>query len=250
MDHPVVLITGALAGIGRATALAYAEHGAAVVVSGRQEDAGRRLEFELCEIGARAYFVAADIRFEDQVCDLVDRAVDRFGRLDIAVNSAGTEGEHRPFLEHTQASLSKTIDTNLFGTFFCMKHEIRAMLHSGRGSIVNVSSIFGHRGKAGTAAYAASKHAIEALTKSAALEFAGVGIRVNSVAPGGVTTDMLARVINTAEKERAALERLPLKRFCSPEEVAETIMFLASNKSSYITGQSLCMDGGKLASTG
>src|SRR6059036_4269990 len=187
MNTPVVLITGALTGIGRATALAFAEEGARVVISGRREEAGNKLVAELRNLGGEAEFLRSDVRHEDDVRSLVDKTVARFGRLDVAVNNAGTEGKPGPVTEQSAESYAATFDTNVLGTLLSMKHELRVMLPQGSGSIVNVSSAYGSVGAAGASVYVASKHAVEGMTKSAALEVAGTGVRVNVVAPG--TTD-------------------------------------------------------------
>src|ERR1700737_3936430 len=184
MNNPVVLITGALTGIGRATALAFAKDGASGVVSGRRKDAGQALVAELHKLGAKAEFVQAAGRHEDDVRSLVDQTVKRFGRLDVAVNNAGTEGKPGPVTEQTAESYAATFDTNVLGTLLSMKHELRVMIAQGHGSIVNISSTYGHTGAPGASVYAASKHAIEGLTKSAALEAAGTGVRVNAIARG------------------------------------------------------------------
>ena len=179
---PVVLITGALTGIGRATALAFARDGARVVVSGRHDDEGARLVAELRELGGEAEFLRADVRREDDVRNLIDSTVARFGRLDAAVNNAGTEGKPGPVTEQSAESYNATFETNVLGTLLSMKHELRVMLEQGHGSIVNVSSFYGQTGAPGASVYAASKHAVEGLTKSAAIEVAGHGVRVNAVA--------------------------------------------------------------------
>ena len=183
MSSPVVLITGALTGIGRATAFAFAREGARVVVAGRREQEGKKLEKELRELGAEVEFVKSDVRHDDDVRALVDKTVARFGRLDIAVNNAGTEGLRGLVTEQTAESYAATFDSNVLGVLLSMKHELRAMLPQGSGSIVNVSSAYGSVGAAGASVYVASKHAVEGLTKSAALEVAGTGVRVNVVAP-------------------------------------------------------------------
>ena len=190
MSNPVVLITGALTGIGRATAIVFAKEGARLVVAGRREDAGRQLTAELRALGAEAEFIRADVRHEDEVRDLVDKTVARFGRLDVAVNNAATEGQVGPITDQTAESYAATFDTNVLGTLLSMKHELRVMLPQGSGSIVNVSSAYGSVGAAGASVYVASKHAVEGLTKSAALEVAGTGVRVNVVAPGTTDTGM------------------------------------------------------------
>jgi NAD(P)-dependent dehydrogenase (short-subunit alcohol dehydrogenase family) len=175
MSTRVVLITGALTGIGRATAFAFAKEGSTVVVSGRREAEGRALESELRNLGAEAAFMLADVRHEDQVHNLVDQTVERFGRLDIAVNNAGTEGRPGPLTEQTSDSYAGTFDTNVLGTLLSLKHELRVMLPQGSGSIINISSTMGERGAANLAPYTVSKHAVEGLTKSAALEAAPSG---------------------------------------------------------------------------
>src|SRR5215469_10510440 len=247
MSSPVVLITGALTGIGRATAVAFAKKGARVVVSGRRENVGKKLEKELRELGAEAEFVKADVRREDDVGALVDTTVRRFGRLDIAVNNAGTEGVPGPVTEQTAESYAATFDTNVLGTLLSMKHELRAMLPQRSGSIVNVSSAYGSIGAAGAAVYVASKHAVEGLTKSAALEVAGTGVRVNVVAPGTTDTGMLTRFTSTDENKAALVSTVPVKRLATSEEIAHVIAFVASENASYMTGSSIPVDGGMIA---
>jgi len=201
MSPPVVLITGALTGIGRAAAFAFAREGNRVVVSGRHEDVGQALAAELREFGGKAEFIRADVRRDDAVRSLVDQAVARFGRLDAAVNSAGTEGKPGPVTEQTADSYAATFDTNVLGTLLSMKHELRVMLAQRSGSIVNVSSTYGHAGTRNASVYAASKHAVEGLTTSAALEVAGSGVRANAVAPGPTETGMLNRFTGNAERK-------------------------------------------------
>jgi NAD(P)-dependent dehydrogenase (short-subunit alcohol dehydrogenase family) len=247
MSNPVALITGALTGIGRATALAFARDKARLVVSGRKEQAGRSLAAELRDLGAEAEFVRADVRREGDVRSLVDQAVARFGRLDVAVNNAGTEGQGGPVVEQTPDNYSATFDTNVLGVLLCMKHELRVMQKQGEGSIVNLSSGAGHRGVPGAAVYAASKHAVEGLTRSAALEAAPFGVRVNAVAPGPVETEMLERFTGGGEKKATFLAGIPLKRAGRPEEIADVIVFVASGKASFVTGQIFDVNGGKSA---
>ncbi len=247
MDHPVVLITGALSGIGRAAALAFAEEGSRIVVSGRHEDPGQALATELRALGAEAEFIRADVRHENELRDLVDRTVARFGRLDAAVNTAGTEGHPGPVTEQSAESYAATFDTNVLGTLLSMKHELRVMEAQGSGSIVNISSTYGHLGARGASVYAASKHAVEGLTKSAALEAAGSGVRINAVAPGPTETAMLDRFTGTAERKARLVAGVPLQRVGEPDEIANAIVFLASSRSSFTTGQVLSVDGGKSA---
>jgi NAD(P)-dependent dehydrogenase (short-subunit alcohol dehydrogenase family) len=248
MSHPVVLITGALTGIGRATALAFAKEGARIVVSGRRDDAGQALVAELRAAGTEAEFVRADVRHENDIQNLVDKTVARFGRLDVAVNNAGTEGTPGPITEQTAESYATTFDTNVLGVLLSMKHELRVMQKQGSGSIVNLSSTMGHRGAPGASLYTASKHAVEGLTKSAALEGAAFGVRVNAVAPGPVETAMLDRFTGSADRKAGLVAGVPLKRAGRPEEIADAILFAASSKASFITGQIIAVNGGKTAS--
>jgi NAD(P)-dependent dehydrogenase (short-subunit alcohol dehydrogenase family) len=247
MNSAVVLITGALTGIGRATAVTFAREGARVVVAGRREQEGKKLEEELRELGAEAEFVKTDVRLDDDVRALVDKTVARFGRLDVAVNNAGTEGTPGPVTEQTAESYAATFDTNVLGVLLSMKHELRAMLPQGSGSIVNISSTYGSVGAAGASVYVASKHAVEGLTKSAALEVAGSGVRVNVIAVGTTDTGMLTRFTSTEENKAALVSTVPLKRMATPEEIAHVIAFVASTNASYMTGSSIPVDGGKLA---
>jgi len=247
MNHRVVLITGALTGIGRATALAFAKEGARIVIAGRRDEAGEKLVTELRTFGAEAEYWRTDVRHEDDVCALVDKTVTRFGRLDAAVNNAGTEGKPGPVTEQTAESYAATFDTNVLGTLLSMKHELRVMMAQGHGSIVNVSSTYGHTGAAGASVYAASKHAIEGLTKSAALEAAESGVRVNAVAPGPIDTGMLTRFTGTDERKAGLVSTVPLKRLGKPEEIAQTIVFLSSDKAAFSTGATFAADGGKTA---
>jgi NAD(P)-dependent dehydrogenase (short-subunit alcohol dehydrogenase family) len=247
MNTPVVLITGALTGIGRATALAFAKEGARIVVAGRRNEAGHNLVAELRRLDAEAEYVNADVRREEDVGSLVDKTVARFGRLDVALNAAGTEGKPGLVTEQSAENYAATFDTNVLGTLLSMKHELRVMLPQRNGSIVNISSTYGHLGAAGASLYAASKHAVEGLTRSAALEAAEFGVRVNVVAPGPVDTGMLTRFTGTAERKAGLVAGVPLKRMGRPEEIAQTIVFLASDKASFSTGATFAADGGKTA---
>jgi NAD(P)-dependent dehydrogenase (short-subunit alcohol dehydrogenase family) len=217
MTNKVVLITGALTGIGRATAIAFTKRGASVVVSGRREEHGNKLADEARSLGAQAEFIKADVRHEEDVRNLVDKTVARFGHLDIAVNNAGTEGQPGLIVDQTSQSLAATFETNVLGTLLSMKYEIRAMQAQQRGSI------------------------------SAALELAGSGIRVNIVAPGPVDTEMLSRFTGTEENKARLSAGVPMKRIGRTEEVAEAIVFVSSDEASFITGARIAVDGGKSA---
>jgi NAD(P)-dependent dehydrogenase (short-subunit alcohol dehydrogenase family) len=248
MSTPVVLITGALTGIGRATAIAFAREGARLAVSGRKEAEGKALEAELRGLGAEAEFIVADVRHEKDISSLVDRAVARFGRLDVAINNAGTEGKPGPLTDVSAETYNAMFDTNVLGVLLSLKHELRVMQAQGSGSIVNISSTMGERGAANLSLYTASKHAVEGITKSAALEGAAYGVRVNAVAPGPTETAMLDRLTGSAEKKAAFFAAVPLKRGAAPAEIADAIVFVASGKAAYITGQIIRVNGGKTAS--
>jgi NAD(P)-dependent dehydrogenase (short-subunit alcohol dehydrogenase family) len=245
MTSPVVLVTGGLTGIGRAAAVAFAKKGAKIVVSGRRDEVGNELAKELRSFGAEAVFINADVRKESDVRALVDKIVARFGRLDVAVNNAGTEGQVGPITERTAESYAATFDTNVLGVILSMKHEVRVMKGQGSGSIINISSTYGHEGAAGASVYVASKHAVEGLTKSVALELATSGIRVNVVAPGPTDTGMLTRFTGTPENKAALVATVPMGRLGLSEELANAITFIASDEASFITGHVLNVDGGK-----
>jgi NAD(P)-dependent dehydrogenase (short-subunit alcohol dehydrogenase family) len=248
MKDQVILITGALSGIGRATALAAASEGYKVVVSGRNSQTGAALEGELRSLGVEAQFIKADVRNESEVQALIAGAVARFGRLDVAVNNAGTEGNPAPVIDQTPEAYAATFETNVLGVLLCMKHELRVMQPQGFGSIVNISSTMGSRGAANASLYVASKHAVEGLTKSGALEAAAFGVRVNAIAPGPVETAMLDRFTGSQDRKAGMLASIPLRRAGRPEELADAILFLSSNKASFVTGQIINVNGGRTAS--
>jgi NAD(P)-dependent dehydrogenase (short-subunit alcohol dehydrogenase family) len=245
MSSQVVLITGALTGIGRAAAVAFAKKGAKVAVVGRREEAGKALAKELRSLGTEAEFFNADVRKDADIGDAIDKTVARFGRLDVAVNNAGTEGQVGPITEQTAESYAATFDTNVLGVLLSIKHEVRVMQKQGNGNIINISSTYGHEGAAGASVYVGSKHAIEGITKSVALEVVKSGIRVNAVAPGPVDTGMLTRFTGTAENKAALVTTVPMGRLGVSEEQANAIVFIASNEASFITGHILNVDGGK-----
>jgi NAD(P)-dependent dehydrogenase (short-subunit alcohol dehydrogenase family) len=247
MNNPVVLITGGLSGIGRAAALAFAKKGAIVVVAGRRDEAGNALVKELCSLGSEAEFINTDVRKDDDVRALVDKTVARFGRLDVAVNNAGTEGQVGPITDQTAESYAATFDTNVLGVILSMKHEVRVMQGQGSGNIINISSTYGHEGAAGASIYVGSKHAVEGITKSVALEIAKSGIRVNGVAPGPTDTGMLTRFTATPENKATLMAEVPMGRLGLTEELANAIVFIASDQASFITGHILNVDGGHTA---
>jgi NAD(P)-dependent dehydrogenase (short-subunit alcohol dehydrogenase family) len=248
MNTPVVLITGALTGIGRAAATAFAKEGARLVISGRREVEGKVFETELRGLGVEAEFIIADVRHEKDVSNLIDKTIARFGRLDIAVNNAGTEGSSSPVTDMSAETYAAMFDTNVLGTLFGLKHELRIMQAQGSGSIVNISSTFGERGGANFSLYAGSKHAVEGITKSAALEAAAYNVRVNAVAPGPTETAMFDRLAGSSEKKASFYAAVPLKRAAWPAEVADAVVFIASGKAAFITGQIIRVNGGKTAS--
>src|SRR5437899_8711997 len=247
MNNPVVLVTGGLTGIGRAAAMAFAKKGAKVVVAGRRDEAGKALVKELRAFGSEARFIKADVRKEDDVRAMVDKTVARFGRLDVAVNNAATEGAVGPITDQTAESFAATFETNVLGVVLSMKHEVRAMQAQGTGSIINISSTYGHRGAPHASIYVGSKHAVEGITKSVALELAKSGIRVNAVGPGPTDTGMLTRFTSTAENKAALAKQVPLDRLGLSQEVADGILFLGSDGAKWITGEILNVDGGMTA---
>ncbi len=247
LENKVVLITGATSGIGKASALAFAKAGAKVVVSGRREAEGKAVVAEIKAAGGEAIFVQADVAKEAEVKALVDQTVAAYDRLDVAFNNAGVEWMG-PLTEVSEVDYRRVFDINVWGVVTSMKYQVAAMLKTGGGSIINTSSVAGHTSMGGISLYNGAKHAVEGLTKSAALEFAQQGIRVNSVAPAMIQTDMVDRFVGgDAEqlKQFAALH--PIGRIGQPREIAEPVLFLASNAASFITGTSLMIDGGWLA---
>ena len=239
----VVLITCALAGVGRATAFAFAREGAKVVVSGRCAETGDLLALELRAIGADSIFIRADLRIESEVDELVDGAVAVFGHIDVAVNNRDTEGSLGAIVEQTVAGYSATFDANVLSTLLCMKYELRVLYRQKYGCVINTSSIIGRKVGANASLYAASKQAIEGLTKVAAIEAAAHGVRVNAVAPGPVEAGMLSRFAPGTEQEGIRSIGVNSKRIRLLEDVADAILFISSNRARFITGQVMGVDG-------
>lgn len=249
LQRKIALVTGAGSGIGRATALAMAREGAKVVVSNRGKESGSATVKLIEKAGGEALFLEADVTQPKDLARLVKGAVGAFGRIDCAFNNAGIEGEMQPLASLSEGNWQSIIDTNLRGVALCLKHEFNLMGPTGGGAIVNCASVAGLIGIAGASAYVASKHGVVGLTKTAALEGAKLGLRVNAVCPGVIKTPMIDRLIASNPDMQAALRALhPLGRFGEPEEVAEAVVFLCSDKSSFITGQALAVDGGWTAS--
>ncbi len=238
----VAFVTGAAGGIGRATAIAFASKGARVAVADRTEDALRQTADAIGEAGGEALAITCDVSVPGQVEAAIARIVDTFGRLDIAFNNAGVENRAAPLAEIALDEWDRILDINLRGTFICMRHEIAQMLRQGSGVVVNTSSGAGIRGVAGGSAYAASKHAIIGLTKSAALDYAKLNIRVNAVLPGNIATPMMDRF--TGGDLQKAIELEPVGRLGRPEEIAEAVLWMSSDLGAFVTGASISVDGG------
>ena len=240
----VVLVTGGTSGIGKATAIAFVAAGAKVVVSGRREKEGTEVVRHIEKLGGDAAFIRTDIAKDGEVKAMVDFTVNKFGRLDIAFNNAGVEWKG-PLEQATEAEYRRVFDTNVWGVLNSMRHEIPFMLKNGGGAIVNTSSVAGHAGLAGTSVYIASKHAVEGLTKAAALEFAKQNIRINAVAPGPIATEMWDRFAGDVGDQVISL--IPAARVGAAEEIAAAVLYLASDAAKFTTGTSLVVDGGFIA---
>ena len=244
----VVLVTGGTSGIGRETALLFAQRGAKVVIAGRREAEGKATVELIRKTGGEGLFVKTDVSQAADVKVLVEKAVQAFGGLDCAFNNAGIEGKWISIAEQPEEDWDTTIDINLKGTWLCLKYEIQQMLKQGRpGAIVNNSSVAGFIGSYGAAAYSATKHGVLGLTKSAALEVAKNGIRVNAVCPAVIETPMADRLFGKPEVQEWVLGLHPIGRFGQPLEVAEAVVWMCSSGAGFMTGQSLVLDGGFLA---
>ena len=244
----VAIVTGGTSGIGRDAAVLFAKAGAKVVVAGRREAEGKETIDLIRAAGGDGLFVKTDVSRAADVRMLVQKTVEKFGRLDVAFNNAGIEGSWSPIAEQSEEDWDSTIDINLKGVWLCLKYEIQQMLkQGGGGAIVNMASVAGFIGSAGAATYCASKHGVMALTKSAALETARSGIRVNVVCPAVIETPMGERLWGAPEAKKFALGLHPIGRFGRPEEIADAVVWMCSDGASFMTGQSLVLDGGFLA---
>jgi NAD(P)-dependent dehydrogenase (short-subunit alcohol dehydrogenase family) len=245
MNQKVVIVTGGNSGIGRATAIALAKEGAKVTVAARRASDGEETARLIKEAGSDAIFVKTDVAIENDVRSLVEKTVDIYGKLDYAFNNAGVEEIMTPFLDQTSEKFDQIMNTNVRGVWLSMKYEIPEMIKNGGGAIVNNSSAAGIIGFPQFAVYIASKHAVLGLTKSAALEYAKSGIRINAIAPGGVETEMANRVNESNPQWLETLTSMhPIGRIADPEEIANAVVWLLSDKASFVLGHTLLVDGG------
>jgi NAD(P)-dependent dehydrogenase (short-subunit alcohol dehydrogenase family) len=244
LDGKVALVTGGTSGIGKATAMEFARAGAKVVLTGRREKEGAQVVAEIKKLGSDAEFVRGDVAKDADVKAMVDFTVDKFGKIDIAFNNAGVEWVG-PLDQATEAEYRRVFDTNVWGVLNSMRHEIPVMLKNGGGAIVNTSSVAGHVGFPQVSVYIASKHAVEGLTKSVALEFAKQNIRINAVAPGPITTEMWDRFAREAKEQITAT--VPVGRVGTAEQIAAAVLYLCSDGAKFTTGTSLVVDGGFIA---
>jgi NAD(P)-dependent dehydrogenase (short-subunit alcohol dehydrogenase family) len=244
LDGKVALVIGGSTGIGRATAVAFGQAGATVVLAGRGRDRGKETEALVQQTGVEALFIETDVTSDLSVRNLIDRTIDKFGRIDAAFNNAGIEGKVAPIADTTETDFDSIIDTNLKGVYLGLKYQVAQMLKNGGGTIVNTASIGGVIGFPNTAIYCASKHAVIGLTKTVALELADANIRVNAIAPGAVQTGLLNRMSGGEEAAQGVAQAIPMKRISKPEEIADAVVWLCSDEASYITGHTLVVDGG------
>ena len=244
-EGKVVLVTGGTSGIGKATAIEFARAGAKVVVSGRREKEGAEVVNEIKKLGGEAAFVRADVAKDADVEAMIRFTIDKFGRLDVAFNNAGVEWMGS-LDQATEAEYRRIFDINVWGVLNSMRHEIPVMLKNGGGAIVNTSSVAGHVGLAQVSVYIASKHAVEGLTKSVALEFAKQNIRINAIAPGVIATEMFDRFAGDGLRDQI-ISTVPVARVGAADEIAAAVLYLASDAAKFTTGTSLVVDGGYIA---
>jgi NAD(P)-dependent dehydrogenase (short-subunit alcohol dehydrogenase family) len=248
LSGKVAIVTGGTSGIGRATAIAYAQQGAKVVVAGRRVEAGQETVQLIKAAGGEAFFTQTDVTQEVDVKTMVDRTISVFGRLDIAFNNAGMHGENAVLTEQTDDEYDRMMTANVKGIWLCMKYEIAQMMQQGSGAIVNTSSILGVVAMAGVPLYTASKYAVQGLTKAAALQYAKAGIRINAVGPGAIATDMFEAATGGQDEAKAYMAGLhPMGRIGQPAEVANAVLWLSSDAASFVTGETLMVDGGFVA---
>jgi len=245
LDGKVAIITGAASGMGKATAVLFAQEGAKVLVADIQDELGKEIVKAINESGGKATYVHADVRRVEDVKDMIKTAVDTYGKLDILFNNAGIEGAINDTINYPDDDFENVVDTNMRGIFFGIKYGVQEMLNTGGGVIINTSSVTGYAAIPWMNGYGASKGGVIQLTKTAAQEYAGRNIRINSIAPGMIETPMLDRFFfGQVDFKAEMLQKVPMGRSGKPEEIAKTALFLASDDSSYITGQILGVDGG------
>jgi NAD(P)-dependent dehydrogenase (short-subunit alcohol dehydrogenase family) len=248
LEGKVALVTGGTSGIGRETAALFARAGAKVVIAGRREQEGEETVALIRSAGGEGVFIRTDVSKASDVDALIQKAVEKFDRLDFAFNNAGIEGPYAPIVRQSEEDFDRTININLKGVWLCLKYEIRQMLKQGSpGAIVNMASVLGLVGSAGVAAYSASKHGVIGLTQTAALENAKKGIRVNAVCPGFVETPMSDRTLRVPAARQFAVGCHPIGRLGKATEIAEAVLWMCSDRASFMTGQVLSLDGGFLA---
>jgi NAD(P)-dependent dehydrogenase (short-subunit alcohol dehydrogenase family) len=249
MDEKAGLVTGAGSGIGRATALAFAKNGARVMVSDIDAASGRQTVEMIRDAGGQAEFFQCDVSNEEQVQALVDATVSSFGKLDYAFNNAGMNGVFAPLGQTESETWDRVMKVNLYSTFYCLKHEVNAMLKTGGGAIVNTASGAGLIGIANNAPYTASKFGIVGMTRSAAMDYGRQGIRINALAPGSTTSPMMKNAFeqNSPEFQESILSAIPMRVLADPKDQADAVVWLCSDQARMVTGISLPVDGGWLA---